>query len=469
MTTSNAPARLPAVWPAALVAVVLLALDLAVDVVYANLLLRQDRLLAALDRDPTVFTLAEVEGAEGPVVAVSAMAIVAFLLSVLAVGVFLRTAWLTAQRLQVRDLRYGPRWAVFGWFVPVMGLFVPKRIVDDLWRATDVDSPQPYWSSRPRPALVVCWWTAFVISLLLARVVSSGEWLLAVVQLVVELAAGLLGLAVVVALAVRLTRCAAVAGAPLTVPAQLRLRDVPGRSPWLPTALVAVAGTLCACALVAAVQQGSRLPEPLRAREAAALSLPPASPGLSLPSRPGPLLIPTVPPDPPSPSPTRPTLDPSGPFEDVLLRPPSLQRVEDDPVYAGSYDLERFVATLPEGGRTEGRRNLSAGGFVRAQQAAWAGPSGFLEVLVVEFEDEQAAADYAAGFTDVEGGEPFPVDTPGGRGVRERVGDGRVVDAVTVSVGRLSFVLFLSQAERFSTNQAEVLLRLQHQAATGAR
>lgn len=62
---------------------------------------------------------------------------------------FLNRATLAVRALGGLDLRYGPRWAVFGWLVPIWGLFVPKRIVDDLWRAS-VPVERTWSGTHPR-------------------------------------------------------------------------------------------------------------------------------------------------------------------------------------------------------------------------------------------------------------------------------------------------------------------------------
>ncbi|MHA5052636.1 DUF4328 domain-containing protein [Streptomyces sp. SD15] len=49
-------------------------------------------------------------------------------------------------------------WAVGGWFVPVVNLWFPRRIMLDIW---DASSP----AGRGRHGLVNAWWTLWIISL----------------------------------------------------------------------------------------------------------------------------------------------------------------------------------------------------------------------------------------------------------------------------------------------------------------
>jgi hypothetical protein len=61
--------------------------------------------------------------------------------------------------------RYGHGWAIGAWFVPFLNLWRPKQIVNDVWRAggRDVEAAEP-------GALLVRWWSAFVISNYLANI-----------------------------------------------------------------------------------------------------------------------------------------------------------------------------------------------------------------------------------------------------------------------------------------------------------
>ncbi len=64
-------------------------------------------------------------------------------------------------------LRYRPGWAIGSWFVPILSLFRPKRIADDIWRGSDPDRPQAAsgsWREGSVPALFNWWWLAFVVS-----------------------------------------------------------------------------------------------------------------------------------------------------------------------------------------------------------------------------------------------------------------------------------------------------------------
>ena len=74
---------------------------------------------------------------------------------------FLRVRTL-AESFAPGRLRYRPRTAVLGWFVPVGNLFLPKQIADDIWHAS---SPTDR-GGRMSPARVVhLWWSLWLVTL----------------------------------------------------------------------------------------------------------------------------------------------------------------------------------------------------------------------------------------------------------------------------------------------------------------
>ncbi|NEA62379.1 DUF4328 domain-containing protein [Streptomyces sp. SID12488] len=59
-------------------------------------------------------------------------------------------------------------WAGWGWFVPVVSLWFPRRIMLDIW---DASTPA---DARASHALVNAWWTLWLVALLTNRLGSSG-------------------------------------------------------------------------------------------------------------------------------------------------------------------------------------------------------------------------------------------------------------------------------------------------------
>jgi hypothetical protein len=92
--------------------------------------------------------------------------------------------------------RWSTRWLVASWFVPVMSLWVPRRIVLDIWRAGEDRL------TRGASALLNVWWACFVAetvvgsaftSLLTLRHATEAANVVSVVRPLFGIAAALLG------------------------------------------------------------------------------------------------------------------------------------------------------------------------------------------------------------------------------------------------------------------------------------
>jgi len=97
---------------------------------------------------------------------------VQLVLFVLAAGTFM--AWLLGAYRNTDVVapgtrRHGHGWAVGGWFVPILNLWRPKQIVNDVWRA-GADDPA---GARPS-ALLLAWWLSWIATGFLGRVAAGG-------------------------------------------------------------------------------------------------------------------------------------------------------------------------------------------------------------------------------------------------------------------------------------------------------
>jgi hypothetical protein len=70
----------------------------------------------------------------------------------------------------IDGLGHGTAWAIGAWFVPIVSLFWPKQIADEIWRGSD-PSLEPdrrcSWRQGKASVLVGAWWLAFITSSLL--------------------------------------------------------------------------------------------------------------------------------------------------------------------------------------------------------------------------------------------------------------------------------------------------------------
>jgi Domain of unknown function (DUF4328) len=75
-------------------------------------------------------------------------------------------AYKNATALGAQRPRFRSGWAIGGWFVPILALWRPKQIVNDIWRASDPNDPpiSRNWRDRGVPGLFNAWWALYLIS-----------------------------------------------------------------------------------------------------------------------------------------------------------------------------------------------------------------------------------------------------------------------------------------------------------------
>ncbi|TMR17481.1 DUF4328 domain-containing protein [Nonomuraea turkmeniaca] len=68
-----------------------------------------------------------------------------------------------AERLAPGRLRYRPSMAVYGWFIPIGNLWLPKQIADDIWHAS---SPPGHSGPMSPAGLLHAWWALWLVTFL---------------------------------------------------------------------------------------------------------------------------------------------------------------------------------------------------------------------------------------------------------------------------------------------------------------
>jgi hypothetical protein len=92
---------------------------------------------------------------------------VSLLAMVASVTVFLTWLWrarVNSERLSGVRHRMGRGWTIGAWFCPVVNLWFPRRIVDDIWRASRPGVPADQLQIDPLPLspLVRAWWLVLI-------------------------------------------------------------------------------------------------------------------------------------------------------------------------------------------------------------------------------------------------------------------------------------------------------------------
>ncbi|OLF19052.1 hypothetical protein BU204_04175 [Actinophytocola xanthii] len=87
---------------------------------------------------------------------------------VASVAVFLTWLWrarVNSEAMSNVQHRLSRGWTIGAWFCPVVNLWFPRRIMDDIWRASRPDVPPNHYAaeSLPQSPLVRAWWLAVVV------------------------------------------------------------------------------------------------------------------------------------------------------------------------------------------------------------------------------------------------------------------------------------------------------------------
>ncbi|MGW6928209.1 DUF4328 domain-containing protein [Streptomyces sp. NPDC054950] len=121
-------------------------------------------------------------------------------LNLMTLAIVLFLVWLARSRRKAQELT--PRasvpsqgWTIGAWFIPVVNLFVPRRLVLDIGRASSLS-----WEEERDTALVNLWWVAWVAHALVlvvaGRVAPGSMAFLVVAEALMIAAAVLIGLVI---------------------------------------------------------------------------------------------------------------------------------------------------------------------------------------------------------------------------------------------------------------------------------
>jgi hypothetical protein len=97
----------------------------------------------------------------------SAMAVLQLTLLALGAAGFL--LWFVRAYANLNPLgssrRFSVKWAGWGWFVPILALWRPKQIANDIWRGSDPEHPERTQDEdAPVARFVTAWWIGWIVS-----------------------------------------------------------------------------------------------------------------------------------------------------------------------------------------------------------------------------------------------------------------------------------------------------------------
>jgi hypothetical protein len=137
---------------------------IAADVIAVLSGLREYILLERLETE--VVDAAELEASDRRqrVVAISQFAV--FLFAAIFFIRWLHRAYANIVPLGAQYPRYSTGTAIWSWFVPILNLWRPKQVANDVWRASDPEAPVDQgdsWQQKDPPILYAVWWLGWVV------------------------------------------------------------------------------------------------------------------------------------------------------------------------------------------------------------------------------------------------------------------------------------------------------------------
>ncbi len=76
--------------------------------------------------------------------------------------------------LGASGLKYSPKWAVGGWFIPIMNFWRPYQVTAEIWKASDPevrDRDGQRWQTAPVSLLLKFWWALWIIGGIIGNIV----------------------------------------------------------------------------------------------------------------------------------------------------------------------------------------------------------------------------------------------------------------------------------------------------------
>jgi hypothetical protein len=137
---------------------------IAADVLAVLSGLREYVLLERLETDLVTQEELEASDRRQQVVAISQLAVYVF--AAIFFIRWLHRAYTNIVPLGAQYPRYSTGTAIWSWFVPILNLWRPKQVINDVWRASDPEAPVDQgdtWQGKDPPILYGVWWFGWVV------------------------------------------------------------------------------------------------------------------------------------------------------------------------------------------------------------------------------------------------------------------------------------------------------------------
>jgi hypothetical protein len=79
------------------------------------------------------------------------------------------------QAAEVQGVKHSPGWAVGWYFIPIVNMIKPHKVMQELWKATFYADGTKNWKSKKNNWMITCWWLAYIVSLWIIGQNQSNE------------------------------------------------------------------------------------------------------------------------------------------------------------------------------------------------------------------------------------------------------------------------------------------------------
>jgi len=166
-----APAQLRPVRGLRTAAVVMLVIDAVVCLIASIIDVERAALIQRIIDDEPV-EIEEIKASDALYAASGLLELAVYFVTAVMFLIWLYRARINAELLSPWPHRRSRPWVIWGWIVPIISLWFPKQIVDDIWASSQpgVLARSRDLASAPRSGLIWAWWLAWVFSLWIGQV-----------------------------------------------------------------------------------------------------------------------------------------------------------------------------------------------------------------------------------------------------------------------------------------------------------
>ena len=92
---------------------------------------------------------------------ITAVNFIILVLSMIFFIMWFRRAYYNLHNLPWHNARHSEGWAAGGWFIPILSLFWPYQIMEDIWKGTQNAIKERF--GEPQSTAIIAWWWAFYL------------------------------------------------------------------------------------------------------------------------------------------------------------------------------------------------------------------------------------------------------------------------------------------------------------------